>query len=168
MNILIFLSMYAGISLILAVIDWETVMTAFASTIGTIVVGFFGLLQYRKGNKTETIKTNIDASDKFRDDIMKELDVVRSRMDSLMSVNAILISEKAIYQVQIGQQQTQLIDIDRRITETIRTRDMFEHRVIDMTQINAEQGKQIELLQSELGGLRARLRGLKGRNLPHE
>jgi hypothetical protein len=154
-----FILPFIPIQLGIAVTD--TVWVSMLSTGGTILIAFIGFLQWRKTHTIEAKKTNVDAADKFRDDIMVELNNVRQRMDSLMNVNASLIAEKATFQVQMGQQQTQIMDLNRRLDEAIRSRDMFEQRVLDLTRINTEQGKQIETLQSELIMLRTRLRELE-------
>lgn len=145
----------------LAITVSDTVLVSMVSTIGTMIIAFFGFLQWRKTHTIDVKKTNVDAADKFRDDIMIELANVRQRMDSLMSANASLIAEKATFQVQMGQQQSQISDVNRRLDEAVRSRDTFEQRVLDLTRINTEQGKQIETLQGEQIMLRSRLRELE-------
>ena len=135
----------------------DTLSASFISALVALGVAFISFLQWRKTQVVEIKKVTADSQDKFRDDMMQELNTVRTRMDTLMTINASLISEKSSFQVQLGQQQSQLIDLNRRSDEAVRSRDLFEQRVLDLTKINAEQGKQISTLENEIVRLRARI-----------
>ena len=142
----------------------ETLSASLTSAFVALGVAFIGFLQWRKTQVVETKKISTDSQDKFRDDMMQELNTVRTRMDVLMTMNGALMSEKSSTMMQLGQQQNQLHELGRRFDEAVRSREAFEQRVLELTKINAEQGKQINTLENEIVRLRTRIQELEKGN----
>lgn len=128
-------------------------VTGLSTFAGTLFVAFIGFLQWRKGHKLDTTKATHDSEDKFRDDILGELDRVRSRMDTLMNINASLMSEKMSAQILSAQQQAQITELTRRSERA----DRFEQQVHELTRVNNELVKQIESQGAEIVRLKTRI-----------
>lgn len=123
-----------------------SLVTGVLSFLGTSFIALIGFLQWRKSHTVEIAKTSNDGQDKFRDDILNELNTVRQRMDSLTTVNAALMSKEMTAQILSAQQQSQIMELTRRSERA----DRFEQQVSELKQVNHEQGEQIKAQSEQL------------------